>query len=184
MLPAIENNVGGIENPRHLRHKPKFLCRTCEGYHLTHLCPTTVGIPKAWFSPKGPLGFEVSMVSPHPVSPLIDTEVMLLQSSHDHTPIFDGDVSPIPIIMHLLQPRIEEVVVLVQFLVNPTLLMEGDASSNHVVNIPDNSPYKHERVLLSPSTLPLNPKEFPFDWDGLMGYPMPPPMSFLLRDFI
>jgi hypothetical protein len=43
-----------IEKPRRVRRKPKFLCRTCEGDHLTHLCPATVGIPEAWFSPGGP----------------------------------------------------------------------------------------------------------------------------------
>jgi hypothetical protein len=76
MSPAIVNDVGGIEKPRHLRRKPKFLCRTCEGNHLTRLCPATAGIPEAWGSPKGPLGSEASVVSPHPVSPLIDMTVM------------------------------------------------------------------------------------------------------------
>jgi hypothetical protein len=42
--------------------------------------------------------------------------------------------------MHPLQPRIEEVVVPVQSLVNPTLIVEGDASFNHVINIPDPAP--------------------------------------------
>jgi hypothetical protein len=107
MSPAIGNDTGGIEKPRHLRRKPKFLCRTCEGDHLTRLCPATVGIPEAWFSPEGPLGSEVSVVSPHPISPLMDTEVMPLQSSLDHTPIVEGDVSPIPVILHPLQPRVE-----------------------------------------------------------------------------
>jgi hypothetical protein len=86
------------------------------------------------------------VVSPHLVPPLIDMTVMSLQSSLDHTPIFEGDVSPIPVIMHPLQPRIEEVVIPVQSLVNPTLLVEGDASFNHVINIPDPAPSERERV--------------------------------------
>jgi hypothetical protein len=45
MSLAIGNDAGGIE-------KSKFLCRTCEGDHLTGLFPTTVGIPEAWGSPK------------------------------------------------------------------------------------------------------------------------------------
>jgi hypothetical protein len=96
--------------------------------HINVTSPTS--IPELWFSPEGPLSSEVSVVSPHPVSPLIDTAVMSLQSSPDHTPIVEGDVSPIHVITHPLQPTIEEVVIPVQSLVNPTLTFEGDASSN------------------------------------------------------
>jgi hypothetical protein len=42
MSPTIVNDVGGIhtiEKPRRVRCKPKFLCRICEGDHLTRLCP-------------------------------------------------------------------------------------------------------------------------------------------------
>jgi hypothetical protein len=93
MSPTIVNDVGGIEKPRRLRRKTKFLCRTCKGDHLTLFCPGIVGIPKAWGSPKGPSDFEVFVVFPHPISPLIDTAVMPLQSSSDHTLIVEGDVS-------------------------------------------------------------------------------------------
>ena len=51
MSPATTSHAGGIhmiENPRHLKRKPRFLCRTCEGSHLTHLCPFTAGIPEVW----------------------------------------------------------------------------------------------------------------------------------------
>jgi hypothetical protein len=184
MSPTIVNNVGGIEKPRHLRRKPKFLCKTCEGDHLIHLCLAIVGIPEAWGSPKGPSYSEASMVSPHLVSPLIEIALMLLQYSLNHTPIFEGDVSPIPVVMHPIQPRIEEVVVSVQSLVNPTPLVEGDASFNHVLNIPDPTPSERERVLLSPIYLPPSLKEIPFDWDNLVGYPIPPPMYFPVRDII
>ena len=71
-----------------------------------------------------------------------------------------------------------------QSLANPTLLMEGDASFNHIVNIFDNAPSEHERVFLSPIALPPSLEEVPFNWDGLGGYPMPPPMSFMVRDII
>jgi hypothetical protein len=187
MSPSIVNDVGGIhmiEKTRRLRCKPKFLCRTCEGNHLNHLCPVTARIPEVWGSPKGPMGSEVSMVSPHPISPLIDMEVMSLQSSSDPTPIVEGDVSDVPVITHPIQPEVEEVVVPVQSLVNPTLLFKGDASFNNVVNIFDTAPSEQERVLLSLSTLHSSPGESPFDWDGIVGYPMPPPMSFHVRDII
>jgi hypothetical protein len=77
-----------IEKPRCVRCNPKFLCKTCEGNHLTHLCLATARILEAWGSPKGPSGYEASVVSPHPVSSLIDMEVMPMQSSPDDTPIF------------------------------------------------------------------------------------------------
>jgi hypothetical protein len=79
MSPAMVNNVGGIhtiEKPRRVRCKPRFLCRTCKGDHLTRLFPTTSLILEVWFSPRGPSGSEASVVSPHSVSPLIDTKVM------------------------------------------------------------------------------------------------------------
>jgi hypothetical protein len=46
------------------------------------------------------------MVSPHPISPLIDMEVTPLQYSLEHTLVVEGGVSYIPIIAHPLQPRI------------------------------------------------------------------------------
>jgi hypothetical protein len=65
MPPTLVNNTGGIEKPRCLRHKPKFLCRNCEGDHLTRLCLATVGIPEARGSPKGPSDSQASIFSPH-----------------------------------------------------------------------------------------------------------------------
>jgi hypothetical protein len=53
---------------------------------------------------------------------------MPMQSSPDHTPIFEGDASPGLVVTHPIQPTVEEVVVPMQSLVNPTLLFEGDAS--------------------------------------------------------
>jgi hypothetical protein len=45
------------------------------------------------------------VVSTHTVSPLIDT-TMSMQSSPEHTPIFEGDVSPG--YHDLIQPIVEE----------------------------------------------------------------------------
>jgi hypothetical protein len=107
MSPTIVNDGGGIKNHICLRRKPKFLCRNCKGNHLTRLCPVTVGIPEAWDSPKGPLDSEASVVSPHLFSPLIDTKTLSMQSSPDHTPVVEGYVFPIHVIMQPIQPMVE-----------------------------------------------------------------------------
>jgi hypothetical protein len=67
-----------IEKPRCLRRKPRFLCRICEGSHLTRLCPVTVGIPETWGSPKVPSGSEAYMVSQHSVPSLVDATTKYL----------------------------------------------------------------------------------------------------------
>jgi hypothetical protein len=87
MSPNVVNDARGIQKPRHLRRKPKFLWRTCEGDHLTRLFPATTGIPKAWGLPKGPSGFVAYVVSPHLVSPLIEMVVISSQSSPNLTPL-------------------------------------------------------------------------------------------------
>jgi hypothetical protein len=107
-----------------------------------------------------------------------------MQSSLDHTPFVEGDVSHVPIITHLIQPIFEEVVVQVQTLYSPNVFLEGVSSFNYVVIIYDSAHSKQERVLLSSSTLTPSPGEVPFDWDGVVGYPMPLPMSFQVRDII
>jgi hypothetical protein len=99
-----------------------------------------------------PLGVDayIDPVVSNPVQPTI----VSMQSSMDTTPIFWGDASLVIVIMHPIQPMVEEVLLLVQYLVNLTLLFEGDASFNHVVIILDPAPSEEEIVLLSPSTLP------------------------------
>jgi hypothetical protein len=92
-----------IEKPRCLICKPKFLCGTCEGIHLTHLCPATTGIPEAWGSPKIPSDSKASMVSPHTTSSLIISVVPPTKSSPDLTPFVKGEVSLAPFTMHRLQ---------------------------------------------------------------------------------
>jgi hypothetical protein len=271
MSPATASHVGGIhmiENPRRLRRKPRFLCRICEGSHLTHLCLITIGIQEVWGSPKGPLGSEASMVSQQFVPSLVDTIVMPMQSltdtpfplgvdasfylvvshpvqpvvvsmqsstdtspmfggdasldlvvSHivqpmvmsmqyltENTPVFWGDVPLDLVFLHPIQPMVEELVVSMQYLIEPTLLSESDKSKEaftpmqflvdpallvlvlhllcHVLSISITSPSELERFLLFLSSLPPNIDEVLFDWDGLVGHPMPPPMYFPGRDII
>jgi hypothetical protein len=269
--PATASHTGGIhmiEKPRHLRCKPRFLCRICEGSHLTRLCPLTAGILETWGSPKGPLGSEAYMVSQHSVPSLFDTTFMPMQSSNDtpfllgvdasfdlvvshpvqpvvvsmkssidtspmfrgdvsldlvvshivqptvvsmqsltdNTPIFWGDSLLDLVVSHPIQPMVEEVVASMQYSIDPTLLSESDKSKEvvmpmqflvdpallvlvlyllfHVLSISITSPSEQERVLLFLSSLPPSLDEVPFDWDGLVGYPMPLPMSFPGRDII
>jgi hypothetical protein len=107
MSPTNASHAGGIhmtENPRRLRHKPRFLCRTCEGIHLPCLCPVTAGISEAWGSPKGPLGSEASMVSQHSFPSLVHTTVMPMQFSAD-TPFPLGvDASFDLVVSHPIRP--------------------------------------------------------------------------------
>jgi hypothetical protein len=215
MSPATASHAGGIhtiEKPRRVRRKPKFLCRTCEGDHLTRLCPATAGYQK-----HGPYLGALQVLSHlwFPNTSLVDTTVMpmqssadtplplgvmhlltllsrilfnqrsmSMQSSTDTTPIFGGDASLDLVVSHPIQPMVEEVVTSMQFSVDPSLLVLVLYLLYHVISISSTAPSEQERVLLSPSTLPPSLGEVPFDWDGLVGYPMPPPMSFQVRDII
>jgi hypothetical protein len=129
-----------IEKPRHLRSKPKFLFRTCEGSQLTHLFLVTIGIPEVWGSPKSLSDSKTSVVSPHTTSPLIFLVVPLTQYSPDLTPFVKGEASLAPITIHPLQPIIEEVATPVQSLASPTLPEENDAPFSHVINISNPPP--------------------------------------------
>jgi hypothetical protein len=93
-----------------------------------------------------------------------------------------------------------------QYLINPTLLLESDKSKEavmpmkflvdptllvlvlylicHVLSISSTSPSEQERVSIFLSSLPPSLNEVPFYWDGLVGYLMPLPMSFMGRDII
>jgi hypothetical protein len=124
------------------------------------------------------------MVSLHTTSPLIVSVFPPTQYSPDITPFVKGEASLAPITMHPLQPIIEEVATPVQYMVNPTLLEENDAPTSHVINIPNPPPSELERFILPLNALPPSPDEVPFDWDDLMGHPIPPPMYFPLRDII
>jgi hypothetical protein len=197
MSPATASHAGGIhmiEKPRCLRLKPRFLCKTCEGSHLTRLCPVTTRILEAWGSPKGYLGSEASMVSQNSVPSLVDTKITTMkssadtsfplgvdasfdlvvthlvqpmvvslqystdispmfegnasldlvvshlvqptvtsmQSSTDNTPIFWGDAPIDLVVSHPIKPMVEEVVVSMKYLIDPTLILESDKSKEVV----------------------------------------------------
>jgi hypothetical protein len=129
-----------------------------------------------------------------------------MQSSTEKTLVFWGDIPLDLFVSHPIQPMIEEVVVSMQYSIDPTLHLESDKSKEvvvpmqflvdpallvlvlyllfHVLRKSITSPSEQERVLLFPSSLPPSIDKVPFDWDGLVGYPIPPPMSFLGRYII
>ena len=78
----------------------------------------------------------------------------------------------------------KEVFMPMEFLVDPTLLVLALYLLCHVLSISSLAPSEQERVLLFPSSLPLSLDEVSFDWDGLVRYLMPPPMSFQERYII
>jgi hypothetical protein len=220
LSPATTSHIGGIhmiENPRHVRHKAIFLCGTCEGSHLTRFCPATTRIPEAWFSLEGPSGFDSSVVSPHPVQPMVmsmqsltetspmfvgdvsldlvvphhvQPVVVSMQSSTDIIPIFRGDASLELVFSHPIQPMVEEVVMPIKYLVDPTLLLESDISKGvvtpmqfsvdpsflilvlyllcHVLIISSAIPFAQWSIPLSLSMLPPSPKVVSFNWNDIV----------------
>jgi hypothetical protein len=183
MSPVVANDIGGIVKHRCLRHKPNFLCKTCEESHLTRLCPVTIGIPEAWGTPKGTSDSEAFVVSPHSVSPFINMVVILLQSSPDLTPVVRV-MCPLSLLLaHPLQPIVKEVVLPVQSLVNPTLLVEVDASFNHVFSIIDPAPFELE-IFFSPRVLSLQVlRRFPSIGTVLWGIQCPSYVFFYKRHY-
>jgi hypothetical protein len=57
------------------------------------------------------------------VSHLVQPMVMLMQSSTDNTLVFGGDAPLDLVVSHPIQPMVEEVVVLMQYSIDPTLLL-------------------------------------------------------------
>jgi hypothetical protein len=136
------------------------------------------------------------------VSHLVQPSVMLMQSSTDNTPIFWGDAPLDLVVSHPIQPMGEEVVVSMQYSINPTLLLESDKSKEvvvpmqflvdpallvlvlyllcHVLSISSTSNFEQERVLLFPNILPPSSDEVPFDWNDLMGHPITAPLCLFL----
>jgi hypothetical protein len=121
-----------IENPRHIIHKPKFLCRLCKGYHLTRLCPATVVVQEAWSLPRGPSGSESSLVSQHSNPSLVDTTVVPMQSLVDTTLLFGGDAFLDHVVLHPVQPTVMSM----QSSTDTTPVFGGDASLDLVVSHP------------------------------------------------
>jgi hypothetical protein len=122
----------------------------------------------------------------HPVQPA----VMPMQFSSDTTPILGSDVSLDLIVSHPIQPMVEEVVVPMQSLVDPTLLLEsdkskkvtlsmqysvnptlllgGDAYFEHVLTISIHVTSEQGSIPLSLSTLPQIPRMVSFDWNDIV----------------
>jgi hypothetical protein len=96
MSPATVCHARGfhtIEKPRCIGCKPKVLCRICKGNHLTHLFHATSMVQEAQSFSDIPSGSESSFVSQHPNPCLIDTMVILMQSSANTTPILRSEAS-------------------------------------------------------------------------------------------
>jgi hypothetical protein len=70
----------------------------------------------------GPSSSKSSLVSQHSSPYLVDTKVMHMQSSADTTPIFLGDASLDLDLSYPIQPKVKEVVMLMKYLVDPTLI--------------------------------------------------------------
>jgi hypothetical protein len=103
---------------------------------------------------------------------------------------FGGDVSLDHVVSHPIQPTVEEVVVpmksladpplllksdkskevtfSMQYSVNPTLLLEGYTSFDHVLGISSLVPSKQGSIPLSLSMLPPSPRVVSFDWNDLV----------------
>jgi hypothetical protein len=105
-----------------------------------------------------------------------------MQFSPKLTPFVKGEASLAPTTTHPLQPIIKEETTLVKSMVNPTLPEENDTPFSHFINILHPPPSEQERFILPPNALPPSLDNIPFDWDDLMGHPIPPPMYFPLRD--
>jgi hypothetical protein len=151
-----------------------------------------------------PLGVDASLdlVVSHPVQPA----VVSMQSSTDTTPIFGGDASLDLVVSHPIQPMVEEVVMLMQSLVdptlllesdkpkevtlsmqssvNPTLLLEGDASFDHVLSISSSVPSSLGSIPLSSSMLPPSPRVVSFDWNDLVEPRLPSSTPFQIRGIL
>jgi hypothetical protein len=204
--PTIASHVGGIhtiEKPSHVRRNPKFICRLCKGDHLTCLCPATVVVQEARSFPGGPSGSESSLASQ---PSLVDTRVMLMQFLVDTSLPLGDDASLDLVVSHPVQPTVEEVVVLMQSSVdptlllesdkpkevtspmqcsvNPTLLLEGDASFDHVLSISSSIPSSLGSIPLSSSMLPPSPRVVSFDWNYLVEPQIPSSKPFQIRGIL
>jgi hypothetical protein len=66
------------------------------------------------------------------VSHLVQPMVVSMQSSTNNTPVFGGDAPLDLVVPYPFQPMVEEVVVLMQSSIDPTLLLESDKSKEAV----------------------------------------------------
>jgi hypothetical protein len=115
---------------------------------------------------------------------------MFMQSSTDTTTICGGDASLELVVSHPIQPTVEEVVMLMKYSVDPTVLLksdkpkevtllmqcsvsptfllEGDAFFNHVLKIYSFAPSSLGSIPFSSSILPPSPRVVSFDWNDLV----------------
>jgi hypothetical protein len=113
-----------------------------------------------------------------------------MQSLTDTSPILGSDASLELVISHPIQPTVQEVVMLMQYLVdttlllgrdkskelalplkssvNTTLLLGGDAYFDHVFSVSSSIPSTQGIIPLSSSTLPPCPRVVSFYWNNLV----------------
>jgi hypothetical protein len=151
-----------------------------------------------------PLGVDASLdlVVSHPIQPT----VVLMQYSIETTPIFWGDAPLDLVFSHHIQPMIEEEVMLMQYSndptllldsdkpkevtspmkssINPTLLLEVDASFDHVLIISSSVPSSLGSTLVSLSMLPPIPRVVAFDWNDLVEPQLPSSTPFQIRGIL
>jgi hypothetical protein len=72
----------------------------------------------------------------------------------------------------------KEVTLSMQSSSNPTLILGGDASFDHVLTISNSVPSKQGSIPLSPSTLPPSPRMVSFDWNDLVEPHLPSSTPF------
>jgi hypothetical protein len=134
--PTTSSHAGGInsiEKPRRIGHNPKFPCKLCKGYHLTHLFPRLPEVRRLWSMYASSSNYESSEVSSQPIHLLVDEVVMSLQSSANPTPILRGDMPVDHVVSQPIQPVVKKVVMLMQSSIDPTPFLGGDAPLDHVI---------------------------------------------------
>jgi hypothetical protein len=134
------------------------------------------------------LGSDVSL--DHVVSHLVQTVVVPMHSSTNTTHVLGSDASLDHVVLHPIQPMVEEVVMPMKYLSDPTLLLESensmevtlsmqysfnptlllgdDADFDHVLSISSSIPSEQGSIPLSLSTLPPSPRMVSFDWNDLV----------------
>jgi hypothetical protein len=118
------------------------------------------------------------------VSHFVQPTVALMQYLTDDTPFFWGNAPLDLVVSHPIQPMVEEVVISMQYSIDPTLLLKSEKSKEavapmqflvdpglmvlvlyllcHVLFIFSTSPSEQERVLLFSISLPPSFYEVPF----------------------
>jgi hypothetical protein len=125
-----------------------------------------------------------------------------MQYSANTTPVLGSHASLDLVFSHPIQTTVEEVVMpmqysvnptlllesdkskevafFMQYLVNPTLLLEGDASFNHVLRISSSVPSEQGSIPLYISMLPPSPRMVSFNCNDLVETHLPSYAPFLI----